>query len=357
MPLFGIDTGGSTIGASTFGEDALSRHRYALGAWFGLQSGQPGFVGTYNNHTFFPGITLRAAHYLSYAPLVFAQERRSYAVEEIISEAGASMAWPLYRHRDWSLNLGTSYNLSFRNRQTALSFDPFGGTPFIPSSGRFASGRVSLSFSNLQRYTDSISIQKGIRVELAAKLEHPYLFSSYESSALEARASAYVENPLLSRHVLAMNAMAGFGTSSYVRRNLYAVSGVQSRDILLAAVMGDFYSPSGGLRGFDQQLISGNAIGRGNIEYRFPLMDVHETYETLPFAMRRLVGTLFFDFASLAPNPGALWGEDNLHRSIGAELSVELEVGYGFGLMAKAGYGWALGDVARAGYLRLGQSF
>jgi hypothetical protein len=263
--------------------------------------------------------------------------------------------WPLVSKRDWALSLGTSWDVQYRSNTRPLTMDPFDLAPQFPDQGRFAATRLSLGFSNVHGYGDSISAEDGLRADLSLRIEDPFVGSQYSAVSGAFELSAYLENPLIERQVLALDLTLGYGQSSYDRRKLFAIGGMPSHDIVLDLLNGTFGSGQA-LRGFPGRPFVGDAEAVGHLEYRLPIVDVETGIETVPFYLRTLSAAAFIDGAALADGPGEVWGQR--HFSAGLELRLGIYLAYALGVDVRLGYGRGLGpDHVQGMYLVTGNTF
>jgi hypothetical protein len=355
-PLTTVDTRGATVGAAIAGNDALGRHAYLLSAWWGITSQFLGFVASYANRTFHPGVQVELGRSLGFANVPYRRNGRAFPVEEEVWAGRLGTTWPLYLRRDWFVGLGTSWEITNRTPRQELVFAPDDRAPQFPDEGRFAAARVSLVLTNAQSYLGSISPEHGGRTTLSVRVEDPYLGSDYSAVSGTLDHVQYVENPWLERHVLALKLGGGLGDSNYRRRRLFGIGGLQTRDVVLD-LLGGLLGSAGGLRGFPAVPFVGDALVNGSIEYRVPLFDVESGYETLPIYVRALHAAAFVDGAAIADRPEDLAGLQ--HYSAGVELRLSFVLGDALPSGVRLGFGQGLGDDAdvRGGYLVLGQAF
>ena len=354
-PVLETDAEGNTYGVSVNGSDAVGLHTYQLQAWWGSASDFVGFTAAYANHQFHPGVAVGVSRTLGYAAVPYIRNGRANAVEEELWTARAATTWPLISRRDWALYFSTSYELLYRQNTRPLTFDPFDLAPQFPDQGRFGATRLSVGFSNVRAYGDSISAEDGVRVDLALRVEDPYLGSQYSAVSGTLGVTGYLENPLIERQVLAVDLTLGWGKSSYRQRSLFSIGGAPARDIILDIFNG-FWGGSESLRGFPAQPFVGDAEAVGHVEYRLPLVDIQSGVATVPIYLRTLSAALFVDGAALAESPGDLVAAR--HISAGVELALGLFLAYAFPIDVKLGYGHGLGpDHVQALYLVTGNAF
>ncbi|MEL6544289.1 MAG: hypothetical protein AAFQ82_06660, partial [Myxococcota bacterium] len=238
-----------------------------------------------------------------------------------------------------------------------IVFDPLDASPLIPSQGRFGSLFVGASVSNVRGFTNSISSEEGARLQLGVRFEDQWLGSEFESISFTANGAAFFENPWLNRHVLALEVFAGYGFSNYERRRLFSVSGLPATDLVLNILNLNFGAGSA-LRGFPLTPIVGDVIGEGHVEYRFPIFDVQEGIDTLPIYFGNVSAAPFVDAAVVADDLDGLNDRGNRFASIGAELRLDIVIGYAIGTTLRAGYGLAVaGEDSQAAYLVFGGAF
>lgn len=357
LPVLATDTQGTAVGAAVTGVDAVEEHNYALQFTRGIESEFTGFFAQYRNRMFFPGFTLSGERALRFANVAFERNGVREGIEEEVWATQLATSVPVWNRINSNASLIFAYDFADRRRTETLVFDPFDASPVIPSEGRFASLFMGATVSNVRSFTNSISAEEGARLTLGVRLEDEYLGSEYEAVSVTANGAVFVENPWVERHVLAFSGFAGYGVSNYRRRSLYSISGLPATDLVLNILNLNFGAGSA-LRGFPLAPIVGDAIAEGHLEYRFPVWDVQTGIDTLPIYFGNLSAAPFVDAAVVADGLEGLDDRDNRYASAGAELRLELVLGYGIGTTLRAGYGAAfLGEDTQAGYLVFGGSF
>lgn len=342
MPLVGQDTRGNTLGLTVNGADAVGRHSYALTAYYGLLSNTPGFVATYDNNTFYPGFQLQVGKVLGTAAYPYVRNGRGYSVEENIWAAHASTSYLLWARRDINLSFRVGYGLTWRNKTRPFVIDPLDRGPIFPDQGRFASTQLGLRLSTTQVYINSISPEEGGYIDISTNLEHPYLGSQYQSARVVTDVGWFFENPWWSRHVLALQGSFGYGVSNYKQRRLFSISGMlpfQPLNVLLTGTLG---ASGTALRGYGSNSFSGDALLQMHAEYRFPIYDILEGFRTWPVYLRTIHAALFTDGAAVANQPSRL--ANHQFYTAGAELRLNMSLGYALPAILRLGYGHSLTD-------------
>lgn len=357
LPIAGTDTQGTTLGIAVTGVDAVEEHEYALQFTQGIESRYSSFFAQYVNTMFHPGFNLSVSRTLGFANIAFERNGEREGVEESIWSAQASMAFPIWSRIDNAANIVVAYDLSRRRRIELLFFEPLDASPVIPSQGRFGSVFLGVNVSNVRGYTNSISSEKGARLQLGVRLEDPLIGSEFQSVRFTGNFAAFVENPLFDRHVLALEGFAGYGVSNYEQRRLFGIGGLPATDLVLDILNLNFGAGSA-LRGFPLAPIVGDSIGEAHLEYRFPVWDVQRGIDTLPVFFGNLSAAPFVDAAVISDNPDDWFDSGNQFASVGAELRLEVVLGYAIGTTLRAGYGTAVaGEDSQAGYLVFGGVF
>lgn len=355
LPVVSEDPFGPALGIAVGGQDVVGLHAYAGEVWVGLTSEVMGFHVGYANRQFHPGVGVSLSRSQQYAGMPYIRNGRSLSVLEDLWSGSIGVPLPLWVTRDASVRASLGYELSYRQILTPLTVHPLDRAPQFPAGGRFAAVRAGVTFSNVRGYVNSISPEEGLQLQLGLRLEDPYVGSEFSAISASARTHLYLENPWIERHVLATTFFVGHGKSSYRKRRLFQVGGLQQSDPLFELLFRE-PSASQGLRGFPREPFWGDFLAELHLEYRWPLWDVEQGIGALPFFLRTLHGAAFVDAAAIADTPRQ--AVDNQHYSIGAELRVGLLVGYYIPVTARIGYGRGLGsDRVQRFFFVLGGSF
>jgi len=355
LPVVGYDGTSYNFGAMLAGEDAVGLHQYALSGSYTPSEHLSVFDFAYVNRQFHPGLYLGLSRYPSSSLAPYVRNGVASSASEMVWDAELGTSWPLWRSRDSSLSLSTSYLVERRTLREPLLFRPLDATPVLPDEGRFHSVRALLSFSNVESYIASISPERGVSANTTVRVEGPWLGSQYSSLSATVSGAAYLPMPWLARHVLATSVFLGAGTSSYRRHQLFSVSGAWFGDPLLDIILGRV-SATPALRGFPATARSGNALVSGTCEYRFPILDVEGGISTLPIYARTLHAAAFVDGASIVDEPSRLGAEP--HLSAGGELRLSALLGYYLPVTFRLGYGHGLfADRVHSFYVLLGTTY
>ncbi len=214
--------------------------------------------------------------------------------------------------------------------------DPGGPVPVNPAVGPEWLGDVSGGWAQAESYPDSIRRERQhsltIRTTAGAKPStgvRRWILSAQTDHAW----------PLGRRQVISWSANGVVGLVPGQKDALYRIQGMMP---VTAPILGLSGPTSGVVRGAPLETgIGGHALGWTTLAWHLPLADIGRTLDTLPLYAGRLRGSLFADAA------WAGWEADRLDpgglASIGAELTLDFEIGYGLGGVLQLGAGWAPG--------------
>jgi hypothetical protein len=326
LPVVSADSAGPVYGALTAGTDVLLRHAWTLEGWWSQKADRPGYALGYQGGWSWPSLDLssRLGVENSAGPPDRLEEVWNYA------DVGATftftrLARALALRVGWS---GTGYR----------SLEPQGGIPPAFERYRFRDGFLSEA-SLLARYTDarrfvrSISPEEGRTAALVLGAASPELGSDYRLLRARASVAQYLRIPPTRHAVLAVNLAGGAADGTIGGRAPFEIGGASVPDPL-TLVPGTSAPPSSQLRGYPVGALAGTGFVLGNLELRFPLVDTTTGRSTWPIFFRRLHGALFldagdaFDLRGQVPLAGHDLSAEELRFSAGAELRVELVLGY-----------------------------
>jgi hypothetical protein len=87
--------------------------------------------------------------------------------------------------------------------------------------------------------------------------------------------------------------------------------------------------------------LGGHALTWSSLAWHLPLADIGRTLDVLPVYAGRMRGSLFADAAWAAVQAGRL--DPGALGSVGAEISLDLEIGYALGAVLQLGAAWVPG--------------
>jgi hypothetical protein len=318
LPWFGYShESGTLVGALTFGQDAVQRHRYLASALYGPKNGRLWYGVDYFYDGFYPTLHLHASdNDVTYGNFLQDSRGKQDYVERD-KTIGASLILPLLKNaRQQELTLG------YRRKDISSLTDllPWPGyVGPLPAQGNLASGVLSYLYNDAKHYAFSISPEEGRTFEIGAERFDKSLGSDFEYTKYAADWHEYVNLPV-KHHVLLVRAFGGTSTGQAPSQGAYQLGGDNPGDITLT--LNDQIVT---LRGYPANVLRGQKAALGSLEYRFPIMNLERGWDTKPFFYRRLFGALFFE-------AGNAWDgtyhEQDLRRSIGAEARLDMDLGY-----------------------------
>ena len=342
LPYLGFDRDGVIVGATFAGSDAASRHAWALSAGHGIDSGEPeaAFAYSYGGWYLQPSVGAATA----YRPVPGFPR----GTTERISVGSLHLSLPIQSmRRSQVLRLGYE----------ATYFAPLEWLDerWRPRPGLGTELQLQWLYTSTERPLESVVPENGIAAGILGRLGSRALGGDYEYRGLDATASAFLRLPWHRHHVLALGGSAGIGEGDLGDRHLYGLGGLGSQDLLVAAFTGRFLD-TGGLRGYAPGAFVGSRFLLGTAAYHFPIAWIDRSPGTLPLYAGKLAGNVFAEAGN------AFDGDriPRLHPSIGGELRMGFDVGWGFAGSLRLGYAYGL-DAADDGgswpYLGIGAVF
>jgi hypothetical protein len=213
--------------------------------------------------------------------------------------------------------------------------------------------RLAWSFNNAKIYGYSISPEQGVSLGVASEHVRRGLGADGNADAATVQVRSYLR--LGGRHaVLASRVGLGVASGDPAVRRVFYLGGNGPASGLV-----DFGSDALSLlRGFGTKVFQGRRVANVGVEYRVPVLRVERGHGTWPFFARTLYAAAFLDAGNAWDGPFAA---SRIKRSYGAELSLDLVLGYSLPLTCSAGIAFPQdpsGPRTRpAAYFRLGRSF
>ena len=346
---YGTGAFGNAFTVSTTGTDAIARHAFTASLTVETEEVTPlGFVNYIYSRLPFG---FRTTGFRAAAPR---DDYRIGETEETVIEyqTGLTTGVAFGMPGDGEFqSIALSYTLAFIDHQAPLGsdLDPFAPVPFEPDSGVLGDVRLGYDFSNASATPMAISLERGLRVGVAGDFADPAWGSEYTLTAMSGVLAAYVPMPWLRHHVLAFGLSGAIAMGTYVARSgLYYTGGFadgQSFDGFTTGIrQGAFV-----LRGYEPAQFSGTTYNLMNVEYRFPIAYVNRGLSTLPVFVRSLAGVLFVDYGGAYYEMDMDHPLDVFHAGVGAELWINLVLGYGGFVDARLGVARGLDHEAPSG--------
>lgn len=349
------DSFGSVLGINFTGGDVTLRHRYSLAANVSATEGHVSYGLSYAYDRFWPGLRLSTSRYVGpRGGLEIDGQSRTYIEENY--GFGASVSLPVLRVPNHSGNVSVGYRLNWLRDgdETRVLVEPDQLSPRLPDTGILAGATLGLSYYSLQRYAQSISIERGRSISLSLRVDHPGLGSDYASTAFSWTWREYIPMPWADLHVLALRLAGGIASGNLSRRGVWSIGGFPEQDVLMALF--DSTRVAGAyLRGYPRGAVYGDQYHLLNAEYRLPVLDIERGFSTLPLYFTHLHVSAFVDVGN------AFFGEmdfGELRVGVGAEVMVEAVFGYFLPATFRVGYARGLmEDGGNQFHFLLGNSF
>lgn len=223
--------------------------------------------------------------------------------------------------------------------------DPWALVPTEPSSGVISSAHLGYAYSNAESSLYGISGERGFSLFLGGDFAGPSLGSETTLAAFSGALIGYLQMPWHPHHVLALAASGGASGGTYPRRGLYSTGGfadVPASDVYTSGIRQSAFV----LRGFDPGQFVGSAYSLFNAEYRFPIAYVDRGVSTLPAFLETLSGAVFADWGGAYERFDRDRPFDVLHLGVGAELWIQLLLGYRIDGTLRLGMAHGFGDEA-----------
>ncbi len=330
MPEVDSDVDGTTVGFSTFGEDAVGLHSWTLNAGYGLESHQPFAAASYTWRGIRPILTFGASGY--YGRGFFAP-----GFPERVWTASADASWPFGgANYAMSLSLGLSASMHQALGRYRVS-GPSSSPPIHPANGFVNSIYGGISWSNAWSPAQGISPTEGWRLSLSVSASGRWLGSEREYAAVSGSVTRYLAMPWSDLHVLALRLRGGIGWNGDRNSSLFSLGGSGIRNLVTDYIQG--YSLSTGtMRGYRAMAALGNTFFQAGAEYRLPIAILDGGLWTLPVYFRRLHGALTADLgwagrtrveaSELLPSVGAVL---RLETLLAYDYMTQIQLGYAFG--------------------------
>jgi hypothetical protein len=347
FPIIASDAAGPVYGAITGGTDVLFRHSYTAEGWWGTSSQQPGYAIAYLGAWSWPSLDLSSRLDVDHSPGPPDRLQRVWNY----ADAGATFTWTrldrsLALRAGWS---GTGYD----SMQAQGPIPPF-LEPYRFRDGFLSEATLLARYTDARRFVRSISPEEGRTVSLSLGAAGPAIGSDYALERAQASIAEYLRVPWTRHVVLAVHLAGGVADGTIGGRAPFELGGLTAPDPF-ALIPGAVTFPSNQLRGYPAGALAGTGYVLGNLELRLPIADPTRGRSTWPVFLRRVHGALFldvgdaFDLPNQVPIAGHPLSADELRFSFGAELRLEVVLGYFLRTDIRIGVARPLGAALGAG--------
>ncbi|MCC6750911.1 MAG: PD40 domain-containing protein [Deltaproteobacteria bacterium] len=343
----GSDAYGTTLGLNVRGGDVAGWHSYAVNASASVTRGYPSYALTYGYGRLWPALRLDTSRYESpRGGLVVDGQRRNYREQGY--SLGASVGLPVLRLPLHTVSLSLGYRASWMRHADAdreeLLVRPGMMSPQYPEVGFLSGISFGATYRNVERYTWSVSTERGRQVSLSMRADHAAFGSDYFVAQLNWSWTEYIPMPWRRDHVLALGFGGGIGRGDLRRRGIFFLGGFPEQNLVTALLD---QSSVGGLflRGYAPGTVAGDQYHLMNAEYRFPLFNIEKGVSSLPIYANHVhlaafcdVGNAFFGHLKPSELKVGVGGEVLLEGVMFYVLPMTLRVGYAKGLMEEGSH-------------------
>jgi len=340
----GPGTFGSALAISTSASDAVGFHALAASILVETERADPqGAVSyTYQRLPFDFAMAFRR----SITPVLYRPDRPLFTRQNLSFASGISYALPSeFENNVFNL----TYTLSRLDGAVPLSTPtdpdaPLGGEPV---RGQLGSVHLGWSYSNAESYLRSIGPERGFSLSMGVDVAAPPLASDYTLYIMSYSAAEYFPMPWARHHTLALRQSSATASGNYPFRGIFYTGGFIETPLFRNFSLGEYQGPFV-LRGYPAFSFSGSQYHLFNAEYRFPILNLDRGLSTMPFFVHRVSGNVFADYGGAFNELDLDHWTDQFHLGLGAELWLELTVGYVITASLRFGYARGIADAAAA---------
>jgi len=350
---YGLGTFGRTLRLTTTGSDIAGIHAFRATVLAPFEDGEPSGSIVYAYRRLPMDFVVSA--FRSAAP------RRGYrygdhqpVFTETFTGVGTAIAYTEPGEVD-AQSIALSYTVGEFDSKLPVGTlgDPYAQVTVDPHRGFLGLLSVGWGYSNVDSTLYGIGGERGFAI--SANLDHASRETGSEDTltAFFARLTGYVPMPWAHHHTLAFTAAGAAAIGSYPRRGLYYTGGFVTDNGAVDAIYTAFRDgiTQGGfvLRGYKPAQFIGSQFNLVNTEYRFPIVYADRGVSTLPVFLRGMSGTVFADYGGAFDQLDLDNPFDQYHLGVGAELWVDLVLGYHSRGNIRIGYARGLDSEAISG--------
>ncbi len=340
---YGPGTFGQALTVSTTGEDAVGLHSFSASITVETQQGEPSVRLGYAYHRL--PFAFRASVFRSSSPRTgFRYGDQTPIITEHLTGATTGVSYPILGEFD-AASVALNYTIAKFDSVLPIGpiADPYSQVTRVPDRGYLGMLHIGGSYSNAESTADAISLEKGFTLVAGADIAARALGSDSTLTAFSARVSGYIPMPWARHHVLALALAGAAAVGTYPRRGLYYTGGFGDQPVIDAYTNGIDQGPFV-LRGYAPVQFIGSQYNLLNTEYRFPIAYADRGLSTLPVFLRTLSGAVFADYGGAFNQLDLADPLKSYHLGVGAELWIDLELGYFARANLRLGYAHGVDD-------------
>ena len=340
---------GETLKVTTTGFDVVGHHAFAATLLTPFERGEPSGSIAYAYRRLPMDFTLSA--FRSAAP------RRGYQYgdrQPLFTETftGVSTGISYVEPGEWDAqSISLSYTVGEFDAKLPVgtAADPYSTVTRDPHRGFLGMVSLGWGYSNADGSLYGVGPERGFSIAANLDVAARETGSDDTLTAVFARASGYLPMPYADHHTLAVAASGAAAVGTYPRRGLYYTGGFVTDLPLLDAYTDGIRQGSFVLRGYEPVAFIGSQYNLVNTEYRFPILYADRGISTLPVFLRTLSGTVFADYGGAYDELDLEDPFGQFHLGVGAELWVDLVLGYYARGTLRLGYARGFGERAITG--------
>jgi hypothetical protein len=314
--------GDGTFGVSTYGGDVLGFHSYSLTAT------NDGYSAIYSYDRLYPTFTVGAFQFDDQLTQSYTDRRRRFVAQASVP----------FRRFERQLSAYAGYVRDEYDSNDAPLSGVFRGT--------LQGGRAGLFFNSARTWELSVSPEQGV----TAMLDYENLRGDASVQQTRADVRGYLGIPWTRSHVLAARVAGGTQSGDFIAQRDLRVGGAGAGE-LTALDIRNFP-----VRGYSTSTLRGTRAAIASLEYRMPIWNIDRGPAVWPLYFQRIFGDVFVDAGTAWPRGG----ERRTIASTGAEVSLDLFIGYSAPLRLRGGVAYLLREPAKGTvqpYLALESSF
>lgn len=210
--------------------------------------------------------------------------------------------------------------------------DPY-ETPSFPARGFVSSIHLGYSYTNAERYLYGVGPERGFSYGMSFDLTDPKLGSDFQGFITNGDLTLYFTMPWLKHHSVALHGGGGTSGGTFPGRGAFFIGSFVELP-LVDTVRNLLIQGGVTLRGYPPVILAGRSYTLGNIEYRFPIVNVDRGISTLPIFLNRINGNVFLDYGSAFDT----FESAEFKTGTGAELWFDFTMGYIAAFTFRLGY-------------------
>lgn len=258
------------------------------------------------------------------APRAFAVGKQQVTTTQEAAGFANALAYSMPRGFDTS-SVVLTHSISRVASDTTVPVsqqNPF-DTPGYPYRGLSSAMHFGYAYTNAERFLWSVANERGFTFDWGIDITDPIIGSDFKGYTTSGDFTAYYLMPWLKHHSLAAHVGAGTSGGAFPGRGAFYIGSFV--DLPVVDTVRKILIQGGiTLRGYPAIVQAGRSYTLGNLEYRFPIVNIDRGPSTLPIFLNRINGAVFFDYGSAF---------DDIHEAayksgIGGELWFDSTLGY-----------------------------